>query len=219
MGNLYMSMLTILGVFLSLVIDFLDFLSGKPDPMKFVIMRIQKILDRKVLLVSIGKDKKKDGNTYFVIDPKPTISKKLLASLGSDLHVSPDKCTLVDWEYKRKAICLSKEGVEEVKTYIDTFPNIIEKIFRVRISNFQNKFNLLFLAIFGLAAILGRSRITNHDIQVIYSLLLVVSSGVGKYGTMMTQKHGTTWANSEYVGFRQLIYMTMFWFGLAGLIF
>ena len=87
------------------------------------------------------------------------------------------------------------------------------------IKNLNNKLVFLSLVVVSVLAMVAYESIESRDIRILYSLCLVISSTVGRYGTMATFKRKTTWANSEYTGFRALVYHTMLVFGLLGLYF
>lgn len=77
--------------------------------------------------------------------------------------------------------------------------------------------NLLSLVLFALIAMLTYCKIEERGIRDLYCLGLIIASGVGRYGCLITEKLDPG-KKGEYFGIRQLIYMTMFTFGLLNLV-
>ncbi|MBI4035907.1 hypothetical protein HY383_03075 [Candidatus Daviesbacteria bacterium] len=88
----------------------------------------------------------------------------------------------------------------------------------LKVNNFSNKINLFCLAFFALVAMFAFDRISDPNIKILYSLCLVIASGVGRYGTQMIEKKSNRLHGDEYANIRQLIYVVVFIFGLLGLI-
>lgn len=87
-----------------------------------------------------------------------------------------------------------------------------------KINNFSDKLNLVSLIILVLVSVIAYEKIVNHDIRILYSLGLVISSGVGRYGTEMSKKNKVVGFKPEFSSIRQIIYSILFISGLIGLL-
>jgi hypothetical protein len=117
----------------------IGFFSGKPYDLEFVTKKIVEELKVKVKMISNGTDKKNDGNTYFIFREDKNDSKELIAALTKELRVSPDYCSIVDWDKDCLAVKLTDKGMLQVNAHIQTFPNIVEKIIVRKIGSFDIK--------------------------------------------------------------------------------
>ncbi|MFA5769912.1 MAG: hypothetical protein WC894_00260 [Patescibacteria group bacterium] len=86
------------------------------------------------------------------------------------------------------------------------------------INNFSDKLNLVSLIILVLVSVIAYEKIVNHDIRILYSLGLVIASGVGRYGTEMSKKNKVVGFKPEFSSIRQIIYTILFISGLIGLL-
>lgn len=87
-----------------------------------------------------------------------------------------------------------------------------------KIDNFSDKLNLLSLIILVLVSVIAYEKIIDHDIRILYSLGLVISSGVGRYGTEISKKNKVVGFKPEFSSIRQIIYTILFISGLIGLL-
>lgn len=87
-----------------------------------------------------------------------------------------------------------------------------------RIDNYSNKLNLISLIVMVFVSAFAYERINNHDIRILYSLGLVIASGVGRYGTELSKRKKTVGFSPEFSGIRQMIYTILFISGLIGLL-
>lgn len=95
---------------------------------------------------------------------------------------------------------------------------VIVNVLIKKIDNITPKTDLISLIVMALIAMLARDKISNHDIKVLYCLVLVIASGIGRYGTIMRSKMENDLDLSKYTTYRQIVYATMFIYGLLGLI-
>ena len=87
-----------------------------------------------------------------------------------------------------------------------------------KIDNFSDKLNLLSLVILVLVSVIAYEKIIDHDIRILYSLGLVIASGVGRYGTEFSRKNKVVGFKPEFSSIRQIIYTILFITGLIGLL-
>jgi len=81
-----------------------------------------------------------------------------------------------------------------------------------------HRWNLWSLIILLMAEIYGLSRIASHDMRLLFSLGMIIGSGVGRYGSIMASKLHPLWKHPLYEGYRDLVYKIMFLVGVVGLI-
>ena len=86
------------------------------------------------------------------------------------------------------------------------------------INNFSDKLNLLSLIVLVFVSVIAYEKIVDHDIRILYSLGLVIASGVGRYGTEFSKKNKVVGFKPEYSSIRQIIYTILFISGLIGLL-
>lgn len=98
-------------------------------------------------------------------------------------------------------------------------PAKTKKVKPIEVDTTWSKTNLYSLIILAIAAIFAQTRIVSTDIKLVYSLCLVIASGVGRYGTILASRVDPRWDDIRYIGYRHWIYIIMFLFGVGGLIF
>lgn len=87
-----------------------------------------------------------------------------------------------------------------------------------KINNFSDKLNLLSLIVLVLVSVIAYEKIVDHDIKILYSLGLIIASGVGRYGTELSKKNNVIGFKPEFSSIRQMIYTILFISGLIGLL-
>ncbi|MCR4323911.1 MAG: hypothetical protein NUV37_03000, partial [Nanoarchaeota archaeon] len=87
-----------------------------------------------------------------------------------------------------------------------------------KIDNYSDKLNLVSLIIMVLVSVIAYEKIVDHDIRILYSLGLIIASGVGRYGTELSKKNKVVGFKPEFSSIRQIIYTILFISGLIGLL-
>jgi len=84
--------------------------------------------------------------------------------------------------------------------------------------NVNNKSNLFSLILIIIVAVNAHAKITNPDIKILYSLCLIIMSGIGRYATIIMSKTEKDKETIKYNGYRHILYAILFLYGLLGLI-